>query len=230
MVACPCALGLATPAAVITGLALPRGGILVRDANALEVARCVNKIVFDKTGTLTHGTLEIVNIHPIAKAFSRRAAERRVQLSQISEVKAVPGKGIEGRIAEQWVVLGTWDYVGQSIGDTYSLPDQPPAFSGEVGTVAWLAVDRQLVAGFLLSDSLRAESASAIKALKAEGFEVAVLSGDNTRTARSIADELSIETVFAEQTPQDKLDQLAHGSPMALLSLWWVTGLTMRRH
>ena len=231
VVACPCALGLATPAAVITGLgAAARHGILVRDANALEVAKCVNKIVFDKTGTLTHGTPEIVNIwsdntttdgvlsiaaslevgseHPIAKAFSRRAAETQVQLSQISEVKAVPGKGIEGRIAEQWVVLGTWDYVGQSIGDTYSLPDQPPAFSGEVGTVAWLAVDRQLVAGFLLSDSLRAESASAIKALKAEGFEVAMLSGDNTRTARSIADELSIETVFAEQTPQDKLDQL----------------------
>ena len=232
VVACPCALGLATPAAVMTGLGVAaRSGILVRDASALEAARRVSKVAFDKTGTLTYGKPDIIEIwsakasaddalsiaasieagseHPIAKAFSYRAAERQVQLSQVHDVKAVPGKGIEGRVLEQMVMLGTWDYIRESVGNAESLPEEPPAFSGEVGTVAWLAVDRELVAGFLLSDTVRAESIEAISALKAQGLDVAMLSGDNRITARSIADELSIESVFAEQTPQKKLQQLS---------------------
>ena len=234
IIACPCALGLATPMSIM--VAVGRGahaGILVRNAEALETLAKVDTLVVDKTGTLTEGkprvaavtvfdgggftkdgllglagSLESASEHPLARAITRAAEERGVQLAPVSEFRAVPGGGAEGRVLKDRVLAGTWKFLEErNVKGTTG--GQLPGMDFGIERAAsvsfvFVAVNEQLAGLIALSDVVKTSTPEALRSLREEGLRIVMVTGDRREAAEAIAKALGIAEVHAEIQPQQK--------------------------
>jgi Cu+-exporting ATPase len=232
VVACPCALGLAIPTAVVVGTARAAElGILVRDPAALEAAAKVRQVVLDKTGTLTRGFPTVVSIrlardadesrvlsaaaalaqlseHPVSRAVVRAAQARDIPLPKLSEFRSVPGAGLQGQIEGVSVHLGSLSWL-RSNGATLpaELNIEEPHDSEMI--VLGVALDHKLHAVLIVADPVHPDAAVAVRELRRLGVRLRVLSGDREKAVRRIAAELDISEYEAELSPQQKLDRLS---------------------
>ena len=226
VIACPDALGLATPMAIMVGTGLgAMNGILFKNASALEDATKLNVIIFDKTGTLTMGQPEVVELavvagasedqllaaaaavdagsdHPLAQAILRRAA--KIQVSKAIDFKNIEGKGARAEIDGKTALIGNKLLMSENKIDLGELGAKSEALQGAGRTVVHVAVGEKFVGLIAIADAVRPTAIEAIKALRARGVEVAMLTGDNRGTAERIAKSLGIDKVFADVLPGDK--------------------------
>ncbi len=233
VIACPHALGLAIPLVVAINTSLAaRNGMLVRDRIAMEDARNLDVIVFDKTGTLTegeHGVVDMATVdgvaddealalaaaveadseHMIARAIREAAADRGVVVPDATDFEAIPGRGVRAVVDGRETYVGGPNLLGQLDGD---IPTDLRAFADEAGenaqTVVYLVRDGDLVAAVAMADVIRDTSYAVVDALHALDIEVAMLTGDSQDVAHAVADELGIDTVFAEVLPEDKDEKI----------------------
>ena len=228
IIACPCALGLATPTAIMvaTGKAAEKG-ILVKTGASLERAHKMTTIVLDKTGTITTGSPRVTDIisangmsdsellsmvasaessseHPIAKAIVKAAEERKLTVSTPTQFSALPGQGIDAAINERRVLLGNANLLAARGIDTTTLSSQGAEFSSGGKTVVFAAIDGAFAGVIAVADQPRDDSAPAIAELRRLGLRVVMLTGDNRRTAEAVAKQVGIDQVEAEVLPADK--------------------------
>jgi Cu+-exporting ATPase len=233
IIACPCALGLATPMSIM--VAVGRGaqvGVLVRNAEALEVLAKVDTLVVDKTGTLTEGkptvsslqvfegaglskdellsltaSVEQSSEHPLARAIVRAAQAKELPLTSATEFRATSGSGVEGRVLGKSVLAGTAPFLRERGVDLPKLQDTTALVPmSSAVTPILVAVEGRLAGLFLLGDAIKASTPEAIRVLRADGVRVVMLTGDRRATAMKIARELQIEEVEAEVQPQQKAE------------------------
>ncbi|MDN5347663.1 MAG: P-type Cu+ transporter [Clostridia bacterium] len=232
VISCPCALGLATPSAMMAGTGKgAENGILFKGADAVEATAKLQAVVFDKTGTLTKGEPAVTDIltlpgferrevlrlaasaeknseHPLGEAIVRAAGIEGVPLAEVADFEAVPGKGIEARVDGRPVLLGNRRLLeerGLAIDGLLPLAEK---LEEEGKTAMFLAVDGRAAGVIGVADTLKEYAAEAVKRLKQMGIEVAMLTGDNRRTAAAIARQVGIERVLAEVLPQDKAGEV----------------------
>jgi Cu+-exporting ATPase len=233
IIACPCALGLATPMSVM--VAVGRGahaGVLVRNAEALETLAKVDTVVVDKTGTLTEGkpvvaviaaapesgftedrllrlaaSVEQVSEHPLARAIVRRAKEQGLELAAVSDFQAFPGGGVKGRVLDHLVVVGTARFLEEQNFAPQSLADHYSGLGGDglrSSSIVCIGVDGNFRGLLTLLDKVKESAPEAIRALGAEGMRIVMLTGDRRETAMAVARQLGIGEVEAEVRPQEK--------------------------
>jgi Cu+-exporting ATPase len=230
IIACPCALGLATPMSIMVGTGKgARMGVLIKNAEALEVMEQVDTLVLDKTGTLTEGrpklvavhaesgqdedsvlrlaaSLERASEHPLAEAIVRGAEDRGLRLAETETFESVTGKGVSGLVEGRRVVIGTSRYLA-SIGiEPGSLAARAESQRAEGRTVMLVAVDDRAAGLIAVADPLKETTPEAIRALHAEGLSVVMLTGDNATTAAAVARTLGIDRVEAEVLPEHKAE------------------------
>jgi len=230
IIACPCAMGLATPTAIMVGTG--RGaerGILIRSGESLETVHRVDTFVFDKTGTLTNGRPEVTDVlpapafearallslaasvengseHPLAQAVVRRARAEGVPVDDAGDFRALEGMGVEGRVAGRRVLVGSRRLVESAGTDVSSLFGPAEALAGEGKTLAFVAVDGRSAGLLALADTLKPSARETVDKLRRSGHRVIMLTGDNARTARALAAEAGIEDVQADVLPGDKAE------------------------
>ncbi|MEN3347515.1 MAG: P-type Cu+ transporter, partial [Bradyrhizobium sp.] len=225
IIACPCALGLATPMSIMVGVGRgARSGILIRDAQALERMEAIDTLVIDKTGTLTEGKPKVVRIipaegfdesdllrlaasveqgseHPLAQAILAAAKQRAVAVAAVSEFASPSGKGATGTVEGRQVALGNAVLMGELKIATAALDQAAEAARRDGATAIYVAADSRVVGVIAIADPVKASAASALQALRAEGLRVVMLTGDNETTARAVACEVGIAEVIAEVLP-----------------------------
>ncbi|MEG4224783.1 heavy metal translocating P-type ATPase [Microcoleus sp. N9_B2] len=231
IIACPCALGLATPTAVMVGTGKgAENGILIKGAESLELAHKIQIIVLDKTGTLTEGKPTVTDFvtikgtansnelkllqlaasvernseHPLGEAVVRYAQSQEVNLTDVKDFEAIAGSGVRGVVGGKSIALGTLRWMQEMGCDTEYLELRARALEVSSKTVVWMAVEGKIEAIMGIADALKPSSAQAVKALQKLGLEVAMLTGDNRATAESIAQSVGITRVFAEVRPDQK--------------------------
>ncbi|MBI3772764.1 MAG: heavy metal translocating P-type ATPase [Gammaproteobacteria bacterium] len=228
IIACPCALGIATPAALMVGVGKgAEAGILIRGAEVLERARSLTTVVFDKTGTLTRGEPNVTDIvmladlaetevlrlaaaveagseHPLGEAVVRAAKHRNLDLPKVKNFEAIPGHGIKAQVEEWTVQLGNRRLFARDGIDTAATEETMMRLEHEGKTAMLIGANGRLVGIVAVADTLKPEAKEAIAMLKQEGIAPIMLTGDNQRTAQAIARELGIENVIAEVLPADK--------------------------
>ncbi|HOB19735.1 MAG TPA: heavy metal translocating P-type ATPase, partial [Candidatus Atribacteria bacterium] len=245
VIACPCALGLATPTAIMVGTGKgAEYGILFKGGEALEITHRIDTIVFDKTGTITEGKPEVTDIitaagmtrqrlleiaasgekgseHPLGQAIVRGAEKKGLELMQVEKFEAIPGFGIEVAIEGMNVLIGNrklMDERGISLG---GLSGQSDKLADEGKTPMYVAVDNEISGIIAVADVVKESSAKAIKKLQSMGIEVAMITGDNRKTAEAIAKQVGISRVLAEVLPQDKSNEVkklqAEGKKVAMV-------------
>ncbi|RLC81958.1 MAG: heavy metal translocating P-type ATPase [Chloroflexi bacterium] len=237
VIACPCALGLATPTALMVGSGIgAENGILIRSGDAIQAMRDVRMVVFDKTGTLTTGkpkvtdqiatrnsqpetilrwaaSVEVGSEHPLGKAIVRQAKEQGLSLGDLADFRVVRGKGVRGVVDGKSVLVGSRALLEEH-GVTVVVEDEMRRLENEGKTAMLVAVgaDRkhpgELLGLLAVADTLKEDAVTAIRELKALGLETAMLTGDNERTARAIARQVSIAHVLAEVLPDEKLAEV----------------------
>ncbi|MCA9380862.1 copper-translocating P-type ATPase [Candidatus Dojkabacteria bacterium] len=233
IIACPCALGLATPTAVMVGTGkAARKGILIKDAKALELAHKIDTIVFDKTGTLTNGKPEVVNAqivgnesellsiahaienlseHPLSNAIVEYALAELGEIEgiKVDKFKNIEGKGVEGYVNNKKVVLGNKRLMDdENIKLDSNLSTKADDFINRGNTTIYFAIDGVNVGVFALADTIKEDSELAINELHKLGIKVVMLTGDNQKTAENIAKQLGIDEVIAEVLPSDKAQKI----------------------
>ncbi|MBS3992055.1 MAG: cadmium-translocating P-type ATPase [Erysipelothrix sp.] len=228
VIACPCALGLATPTAIMVGTGKgAENGVLIKSGAALEMAYKVNTIIFDKTGTITEGKPVVTDIvmlsnysqdyllqiaasaekgseHPLGDAIVKGAQAKGLEMLSIESFEAIPGHGIEVRIDGQHLLLGNRKLMVKhnvSLLESVSISDD---LADEGKTPMFIAIDGKMAGIIAVADIVKKSSSNAIKKLKQMGIEVAMITGDNRKTADAIARQVGITTVLAEVLPQDK--------------------------
>ncbi|UPK37838.1 heavy metal translocating P-type ATPase [Bradyrhizobium sp. 186] len=228
IIACPCALGLATPMSIMVGVGRgAQAGVLIKNAEALERMEKVNTLVVDKTGTLTEGKPKVVAIvaaagfeeneilrlaasveraseHPLADAIVRAAKERNLDLGKVKEFDSPTGKGAIGAVDGKIVLLGNSNFLKSLDVETESLREQAERLREEGATVINIAIDGKLAGLFAIADPVKPSTPDALKALAAEGIMVIMLTGDNRTTANAVARKLGITDVEAEVLPDQK--------------------------
>jgi len=228
IISCPCALGVATPAALMVGVGKgAEAGILIRGAEVLERARNLNVIVFDKTGTLTRGepaltdiiafsgtseadilrlaaAVEVGSEHPLGEAMVRAAQMRGLTLPPVTDFQAIAGHGIRGTADGQTVLLGNRRLLRQENIQTGGAEEAMTRLEREGKTAMLVAANGRLTGIIAVADTIKPEAKQAVAALRQEGLEVVMLTGDNERTAQAIGRELGIDRVIAEVLPSDK--------------------------
>jgi len=228
IIACPCALGLATPISIMVGVGRgAQAGVLIKNAEALERFETIDTLVVDKTGTLTEGrpavtairpaagfdeaealrlaaSLERGSEHPLADAIVRAAKDRGLTLSEPQAFDSPVGKGVEGRVDGRVVVLGSGAFLTERGVDVSRLEAEADSLRADGATAIFLGVDGQAAAILAIADPIKATSAEAVRALKAEGVRLVMMTGDNRTTALAVARRLGIDEVEAEVLPQDK--------------------------
>uniref|UniRef100_A0A8H9YX27 Copper-exporting P-type ATPase n=1 Tax=Pseudomonas tritici TaxID=2745518 RepID=A0A8H9YX27_9PSED len=229
IIACPCALGLATPMSIISGVGrAAEFGVLVRDADALQRASTLDTLVFDKTGTLTEGRPQVVAVqtvnladtdalrlaaaleqgssHPLARAIIEKAGN--ATLPQVDNFRTLRGLGVSGDVENRAVLLGNQALLQENGIDTAALDDELNAQASLGATPVLLAVDGQAVALFAIRDPLRQDSVAALSRLHRAGYRLVMLTGDNPMTANAIAKEAGIDEVIAGVMPDGKADAI----------------------
>ena len=232
IIACPCALGLATPAAIMVGTGKgAENGILIRSAGALELAHKIQTVVLDKTGTLTVGMPTVTDIvatgieedellrlaasaelgseHPLGEAIVAGARERGLALAETSDFEAVPGLGIQARINGTHLMLGNLALMHKEGVELNGMDTQAQELSRQGKTPMFVANDGRLKGIIAVADTLKPESKAAVNALREQGLEVVMLTGDNKRTAEAIASQVGVDRVVAEVLPTDKAGQIS---------------------
>ena len=228
IIACPCALGLATPMSIMVGTG--KGammGVLIKNAEALEILRKVDTLVVDKTGTLTEGKPKLVSIvatdgfaendvlrlaasleraseHPLAESIVRGAEEREVKLSKTDNFQSVTGKGVTGDVEGQTVALGNrklFENLGIALGE---LPEQAETLRAEGQTVMFLGIGGKVAGLIGVADPIKDSTPEAIRDLHKEGIKIVMLTGDSLKTAQAVASKLDIDQVQAEVLPDQK--------------------------
>ena len=232
IIACPCALGLATPMSVMVGVGKgAQSGVLIKNAEALENMNKVNVLITDKTGTLTEGKPSVEKIyatnnndddllqsiaslnqyseHPLAQAVVNYAKSKNISLIEVKDFEAVAGKGVTGTVINKKVALGNkklMEQVKVTVSD--DLENKIIAEQKLGKTVSYIAVDGVAVGFVSISDAVKTSSAAAIKELMRQGVEVIMLTGDNVNTAKAVADELNLTSYKASCLPEDKLTEI----------------------
>ncbi|MBT3070616.1 heavy metal translocating P-type ATPase [Rhodomicrobium sp. Az07] len=228
IIACPCALGLATPMSIMVGVGRgAQAGVLVKNAEALERLERVDTLVVDKTGTLTEGrpalaalhtapgfdetkvlrlaaSLERASQHPLGEAIVKAAVARGLLLADATDFDAPSGKGVIGTVDGKNVVIGNARMLGEAGVDAATLEAEAQRMRSEGATAVFIAIDGALAGVAAIADPIKASTPEALAALKADGIRVVMLTGDNAATARAVADKLGIDEVEADVLPQDK--------------------------
>ena len=245
IIACPCALGLATPMSLMVGVGkAAEKGVLIRNGEALQTARALDSIVLDKTGTITKGQPELTDVvaapgsdgdealrlaasaerrseHPLGEAIVEGAKARGLDLGEPAGFEAIPGHGIEAEVDGRTVLLGNKKLMLDRDIDFGALWDEALALSDNGKTPMFVAIEGRAAAIVAVADTIKADSPAAIKALHRLGLEVVMITGDNERTAAAIARQVGIERVMAEVLPQDKAAQVqklqAEGKKVAMV-------------
>lgn len=232
VIACPCALGLATPTAIMVGTGKgAENGVLIKSGAALEMAYKVNTIVFDKTGTITEGKPVVTDIvelshysseyllqiaasaekgseHPLGDAIVKAAISKNIDFLTLESFEAIPGHGIKVLIDEKVLLLGNRKLMVTNQIDLLHSETLSDQLADEGKTPMFLAIDGQLSGIIAVADVVKKSSAKAIKKLHDLGIEVAMITGDNRKTANAIAKQVGIDTVLAEVLPQDKSNEV----------------------
>jgi len=228
IIACPCALGLATPISIMVGVGRgARAGVLIKNAEALERFEKVDTLILDKTGTLTEGrpsvtailtaqgfdetdvlrlsaSLERGSEHPLADAIVQAAKDRDLPLSEAVDFDSPVGRGVRGTVEGRQVALGNTRYLGELSIDVSTLEPQAEALRNDGATAIFVAIDGKAAGVIGIADPLKATTPDAILALKAAGLRLVMMTGDNRTTAEAVARRLGIDEVHAEVLPQDK--------------------------
>jgi P-type Cu+ transporter len=232
IIACPCALGLATPMSIM--VATGRGatmGVLFRNAEAIERLRAVDTLVVDKTGTLTEGKPRLVNVvavdgvetnevlrfaaslergseHPLAAAIVAGARERGIELTDAAEFASVTGKGVRGLVGNQAVVLGNQAMMRDAGLDPGALVDQAKLLRGVGQTAMFVGVDGSIIGIVGVADPVKASTPDAVRSLRAEGLRIVMMTGDNRTTAEAVAKEIGVDDVIADVLPDQKAEHV----------------------
>jgi len=228
IISCPCALGVATPAALMVGVGKGAdNGILIRGGEVLERAEKLSTVVFDKTGTITRGEPNVTDVialgtalenevlmlaaavesgseHPLGVAIVRAARHRGISLPKARSINGIAGHGIEGRIDNRTIWLGNRRLFARQGISTEAAEEQLIRLEADGKTAMLIGVDDRLVGLIAVADTIKPEAAEAVAALQASGIKVVLLSGDNHRTAEAVARQVGIERVIAEVLPDDK--------------------------
>jgi Cu+-exporting ATPase len=227
VIACPCALGLATPTAIMVGTGKgAENGILIKGGEALETAHKIQTMVFDKTGTITEGRPKVTDIvivkneenfllrlvaaaeknseHPLAAAIVHEAEIRGLTLPAVTDFKAIPGRGIEAVIAPNAILIGNRKLMDERNISFAELENQSDRLAAEGKTPMYVALNEKPAGIVAVADVVKASSKAAIERLHHMGIEVAMITGDNTKTAAAIAQQVGIDRVLSEVLPQDK--------------------------
>jgi Cu+-exporting ATPase len=219
IIACPCALGLATPMSIMVGVGRgAEAGVLIKNAEALERMEKIDTLVVDKTGTLTEGKPKVVAIvpaggfdeadilrlaasveraseHPLADAIVRAAKEQNIDPGKVEDFNSPTGKGATGKVDGKTVVLGNGKFLASLGVETQALDADGERLRGDGATVINIAVDGKLAGLFAIADPIKPSTPDALKALAAEGIKVIMLTGDNKTTAQAVARKLGISDV-----------------------------------
>ncbi len=228
VISCPCALGLATPVAIMVGSGVgAKKGILFKTAEALEIAGRTEIIVLDKTGTVTRGEMSVTDIlaadgvdesqfiavaaaierqseHPLGAAIVKCAEKKGASLAEVADFKAIPGKGVEAKIDGKLAIGGNLGFIKSRCAVAPKYEDAAARLADSGKTPMFFAFDGQFVGIIAVADSVKEDSAAAINELQNMGFEVVMLTGDNKRTATAIGNEVGVDRVIAEVLPDGK--------------------------
>jgi Cu+-exporting ATPase len=233
IIACPCALGLATPMSIMVGVGrAAQAGILIKNAEAIEITEKVTNLVTDKTGTLTAGKPEVVrriagtsdngrellqvaaslenqSEHPLARAIVAAASKEQIALREITEFESTTGGGITAKLDGKVVRVGKEKFLSDA---SVTIPDelkkQARALQDNAQTTVWVAIDGQAVGVIGIADPIKETTPEAVRELHAMGLKIIMCTGDNRRTAESVAHELHIDDFRAEVMPQEKIDMV----------------------
>jgi Cu+-exporting ATPase len=233
VIACPCALGLATPTAIMVGTGKgAENGVLIKSGDALETTRNITTIVFDKTGTITEGKPVVTDLipfgdhsketvlqvaasaengseHPLGEAIVAAAKQQELPVSSVSGFRAIPGYGIMGTLAEKTVLLGNRKLMEQEQIAVESVVASAEKLATQGKTPMYVAMDGDLIGLIAVADTVKASSSQAIERLHQMGISVAMITGDNLRTAQAIAEQVGIDQVISDVLPEDKAAQVA---------------------
>ncbi|MCG9723384.1 heavy metal translocating P-type ATPase [Shewanella sp. Isolate7] len=235
IIACPCALGLATPMSVMVGVGkAAESGVLIRNGEALQTASKISVMVLDKTGTITQGSPLVTDVvvtqassmdeqgvlalaagierhseHPLAEAIVESATRREIELEDVEAFTAISGRGVQAQLNGQSLLFGNQALMQDYEVDIQAYQAKAQQLAAEAKTPMYLARDNKLLAIIAVADPIKPDSAEAIARLKHNGIKVVMLTGDNKATAAAVAAKVGIETFFAEVMPQDKAGKVA---------------------
>lgn len=247
IIACPCALGLATPMSLMVGIGKgAENGILIRSGEALQTARAIQTVVLDKTGTITKGkpeltdtviadggewtivdlmrltaSVEKVSEHPLAQAIVEGAQARKLELSDVQDFEAIPGHGVSAKVEGRNILIGNLKLMNRENVALGELEEKSKTLADDGKTPMFVALDGKAAGIIAVADTVKEDSAEAIKALQSMGIEVVMITGDNRRTAEAIARRVGVTRVLAEVLPEDKANNIhllqAEGKKVAMV-------------
>ncbi len=247
IIACPCALGLATPMSLMVGIGKgAENGILIRSGEALQTARAIQIVVLDKTGTITKGKPELTDIvisdqptvkddellrlassvekvseHPLAQAIVEGAQARKLELAAVKDFEAIPGHGVSAEVEGKSILIGNLKLMNREKIALGSLEEKSKSIADDGKTPMFIALNGKAAGIIAVADTVKEDSAEAIRALQGMGIEVVMITGDNRRTAEAIARKVGVTRVLAEVLPEDKaknIQQLqADGKKVAMI-------------
>src|SRR5699024_5038472 len=227
VIACPCALGLATPTSIMVGTGkAAENGILFKGGEHLERTHQLNRIVLDKTGTITKGKPEVTNYtgdeevlqllasaekgseHPLAEAIVAYATEKGIELMEVDDFSAIPGHGIQAVISQKNILVGTRKLMNDNNINVSEVKNELTTYEIEGKTAMIISIDGKYRGIVAVADTIKETATEAIKQLKNDGLEVVMLTGDNERTANAIAKQVGIERVIAQVLPEEKANKI----------------------